>query len=443
MKIAIVGTGISGMLAAYLLSDEHQVTVFEANDYVGGHTNTINVELHGATYAVDTGFIVYNERTYPNFIALLHRLGVASQPSTMSFSVKCDQTGLEYNGTSVNTLFAQRRNLLRPSFYRMVRDILRFFREAPALLQDGDAGQTLGAYLAANRYSEEFVEQHILPLGAAIWSADRTQMRDFPARYFVQFFHNHGFLAVANRPQWRVIRGGSRRYVEALTRRYRDRIRLKAPVQAIRRHRDHVALTPRGSDNERFDHVVIAAHSDQALGMLADPSDLEREVLSAFAYQENQAILHTDASILPRQRRAWAGWNYHLLRGGRGRVAITYNMNILQSLPAPEQFCVTLNHADAIDPAKIIRRVIYHHPVYTPATVVAQQRHHAISGVNRTHFCGAYWGYGFHEDGVNSALAVCKPFGKDLSPCTVASTRAASDTAVSAPLSIPSPIHSF
>jgi uncharacterized protein len=418
MKIAIVGTGISGMVAAYLLHRDHEVTVFEAADYIGGHTNTIDVQMNGRTYAIDTGFIVFNDWTYPNFIALLKKLGVESQASDMSFSVKCEQTGLEYNGTSMNTLFAQRRNLLRPSFYRMIRDILRFNRESVELLSQPEPGPSLGAYLEANRYSREFIEQYIVPMGAAIWSADHATMWGFPARYLVQFFKNHGMLSVNERPTWRVIKGGSQRYMERLIAPFRDRIQLNAPVESVVRHSDSVEirLTQRGGGRMmRFDHVIIAAHSDQALSMLSDPSPAEREILGAIPYHDNEAVLHTDASLLPCRKLAWAAWNYHLLRSQPDRAVVTYHMNRLQGLTAPHEFCVTLNHTQAIDPRKIIRRITYHHPVYSPAAVAAQKRHGDISGVNRTSYCGAYWGFGFHEDGVKSALAVCRPFGKDLS----------------------------
>jgi len=414
MKIAVIGAGISGMLAAYLLHPDHDVTVFEAHDYAGGHTNTLTVERHGETYAVDTGFIVFNHWTYPNFAALLVRLGVASQPSTMSFSVTCEQTGLEYNGASLNTLFAQRRNLLRPSFHRMLRDILRFNRTASAVLRDSPSDTTLGDYLAAQDYSPEFVEQYLIPMGAAIWSANPQQMQDFPIHSFVRFFHNHGMLSINNRPQWRVITGGAHRYVEALTRPYRDRIRLHCPVQSVTRHPGHVAVTPRQGEAARFDHAVIATHSDQALALLADATERERAVLRAIPYQANDVILHTDSSLLPRHRRAWASWNYYRLREAHDRVTVTYNLNILQNLRAAEPFCVTLNRSEVIDPAKIIQRFTYHHPTYTHAAIAAQQQHDSLNGVNRTYFCGAYWGYGFHEDGVNSALAVCKYFGKGL-----------------------------
>lgn len=419
MKIAIVGTGISGMVAAYLLHRDHELTVFEAADYIGGHTSTLDVTMDGRTYAIDTGFIVFNDWTYPNFITLLNKLGVEAQASDMSFSVKCERTGLEYNGTSLNTLFAQRRNLLRPSFYRMIRDILRFNRESLSLLDLPEPGPSLGVYLEDHRYSKEFIEQYIVPMGAAIWSADHATMRGFPARYLVQFFKNHGMLSVDDRPTWRVIKGGSQRYMEKLVVPFRDRILLNSPVESIIRHPESVEVRARLNRGERrafsFDAVVLASHSDQSLAMLADPSQREREILGAIGYQENEAVLHTDAALLPRRRLAWAAWNYHLLPNQPDRAVVTYHMNRLQGLSAPREFCVTLNHTKAIDPRKIIRRITYHHPVYSPATVAAQKRHGEISGVNRTYYCGAYWGFGFHEDGVKSALGACRPFGKDLS----------------------------
>jgi len=419
MKIAIVGTGISGMVAAYLLHRDHEVTVFEAADYVGGHTNTADVEMDGRTYAVDTGFIVFNDWTYPNFMALLNRLGVASQPSDMSFSVKCERTGLEYNGTNLNTLFAQRRNLVRPSFYRMIRDILRFNRESRELLAQPDPGPSLGSYLDSKRYSTAFIDHYIVPMGAAIWSADHAAMLGFPARYLVEFFKNHGMLSVDDRPTWRVVQGGSQRYAEKLVASFRDRIHLKSPVDSISRYPDFVEVRTRltGGDYRalRFDHVIIGAHSNQALAMLADPSPTEKDILGAIRYQENEAVLHTDASLLPRRKLAWAAWNYHLLPAQPDRAVVTYHMNRLQRLSAPHEFCVTLNHTRAINPAKVLKRIIYHHPVYSAEAVAAQRRHKEISGVNRTSYCGAYWGFGFHEDGVKSALAACRPFGKDLS----------------------------
>ncbi len=409
-RIAVIGTGIAGMVAAYRLHRDHEITVFEANDYIGGHTHTHDIELGGWRHAVDSGFIVFNDWTYPNFIRLLDELGVESQPSNMSFSVKCERTGLEYNGTSLNTLFAQRRNLLRPSFHRMIRDILRFNREAPALLDQSDDRVTLGEFLSAQGYSPGFIDHYIVPMGAAIWSTDPVRMLGFPARYFVRFLHNHGMLSVNDRPVWRVIKGGSARYSERLTAAYRERIQLNSPIAWIRRQASHVEIKPAGHEAQRFDAVFIATHSDQALSLLADATATEREVLGAIPYQANEAVLHTDTAMLPRRRRAWAAWNYHVLRQQAGPVALTYNMNILQGLHAPQTFCVTLNHGDAIDPARIIKRMRYHHPLYTPEGVAAQQRHAEINGVKRTFYCGAYWRFGFHEDGVVSALSAYEHF---------------------------------
>ncbi len=405
MKIAIIGTGIGGLTAAWQLRREHDLTLFEANDYVGGHAHTVDVEVGGRRHAVDTGFIVFNDWTYPNFIDLLEQLGVASQPTRMSFSVRCERTGLEYNGENLNTLFAQRRNLFRPSFHRMIRDILRFNREAPALL-DGNRDLSLDVFLREGHYSREFTNHYILPMAAAIWSAEPGMMGAMPARFFVRFFKNHGLLSVSDRPQWRVIQGGSRNYVEALTASFHDRIRLNCPVEWVRRHPTFVQVKPWGGPAERFDQVIIATHSDQALRLLADPTPDEREILGAIPYQENEVVLHTDTRLLPRRKRAWAAWNYHLPAQPRERVAVTYNMNILQGLDTPETFCVTLNQSEAIDPARILYRTAYHHPVFTEAGIQAQARRSEISGVNRTWYCGAYWSYGFHEDGVNSGLAV-------------------------------------
>ena len=406
MRIAIIGSGISGLVAAYHLSQTHEVSVFEANNYIGGHTHTHELPLGDCIYAVDSGFIVFNDWTYPNFISLLEQLGVEHQPSSMSFSVKCERTGLEYNGTSLNGLFAQRRNLFSPSFLRMIWDIMRFNKQAPALLASDDDQTTLGDYLSINRYSRAFTDHYILPMGAAIWSAAPEQMLNFPARYFVRFFHNHGMLNIDNRPVWRVIRGGSQRYVEALTCRFADRIRLNTPVQRVTRLADGVRIQPSNAEATDFDAVVLACHSDQALRLLVDATQGERDILGAIPYQENEAILHTDAKVLPRSRLVWAAWNYHIPKEKQNRVALTYNMNILQGLNAPETVCVSLNYGEGIAPSRIIKRIIYHHPVYTPAGIAAQQRHGEISGVDNTYFCGAYWGFGFHEDGVNSALRV-------------------------------------
>ncbi len=409
MKIAIIGSGIAGNVAAYHLHRAHDITVFEAAGHIGGHTHTHSVEVGGERHEIDTGFIVFNDWTYPNFVTLLDELGVTSQASAMSFSVKNEASGLEYNGTTLNTLFAQRRNLLRPSFHRMIRDILRFNREAPKLL-DGGAEISLGDYLAQQGYTREFIGDYLVPMGAAIWSTDPVRMLAFPARYFVRFFHNHGMLSVRERPQWRSIRGGSARYVDKLVAPFRGRIRLNTRVEIVRRLPDRVLVKACGFETERYDQVFFACHSDQALRLLVDATPLEREILGAIAYQENEVVMHTDTSLLPRARRAWAAWNYHVLREPGERVALTYNMNILQNLESRQTFCVTLNRTGMIAPGKIIKRLVYHHPLFTPAGVVAQRRQQELNGANRSYFCGAYWRFGFHEDGVVSALKALRHF---------------------------------
>ncbi|MBC7545119.1 MAG: FAD-dependent oxidoreductase [Candidatus Sericytochromatia bacterium] len=414
MRIAIVGGGISGLVPAYLLHREHAITVFEANDYVGGHTRTVSLTGKDGPHAVDTGFIVFNDWTYPNFIKLMSRLGVPSQPSPMSFGVASAVSGLEYRASNLDAFFAQRRNLLRPSFYRMIAEIVRFNRASQGLLKGGDDQTTLGQYLRSNDYSDGFIRDFIVPMAAAVWSADPRMIEVFPAKFFVQFFHNHGMLNAFHQPQWQVIQGGSSQYIAPLTRPFADRIRTQAPVVRIERFDDRVMITPQGGEAEPFDQVIIAAHSDQALRMLADPTPAEREVLGTIAYQPNETVLHTDTSVLPTRRKAWAAWNYHVAKDQPDGATLTYNMNLLQSLKATDTYCVTLNRTAAIDRAHIHREFLYHHPVFTPATVVAQRRRREISGVNRTHYAGAYWGYGFHEDGVKSGLAVAAAFGQSL-----------------------------
>jgi len=413
MKIAIIGSGIAGNVIAHRLHRAHDITVYEAASHIGGHTHTHSVEQDERSYEVDTGFIVFNDRTYPNFIALLDELGVASQQSSMSFSVRNESSGLEYNGTTLNTLFAQRRNLLRPSFLGMIRDILRFNREAPALLAEAGGELPLGAFLAHARYGRAFIENYMVPMGAAIWSTDADSMLKFPARFFVRFLHNHGMLSVNDRPLWRTIRGGSARYVEKLTAPFRDRIRLGTPVESVRRLPGSVIVKARGLEAVRYDTVFFACHSDQALALLADPGGVEREVLGAIPYQRNEAVLHTDTRLLPQRRLAWAAWNYHVLPENRGPVALTYNMNILQRLDAPTPFLVTLNRSDAIDPARVIKQITYHHPLFTPASVAAQARQRELNGTRATYYCGAWWGNGFHEDGVVSALQALDHFQQD------------------------------
>ena len=414
MKVAVVGAGVSGLVVAHLLQPAHDVVVFEANGYAGGHTNTIRVDTPNETHEVDTGFIVFNDRNYPNFERLLGRVGVAWQPSTMSFSVSDGVGDFEYSSGSPNGLFAKRAHLVTPWFHRMVADLARFNRAARELLDDHAPDVSLRAWLEHHRFSRTFIERLIVPQASAVWSAAPRQMWSFPARFFAEFFDNHGMLSVRGRPRWRTVRGGSARYVEALTRPFSHRLRLRTPVQEVTRHHDHVLVKPRGGEAERFDEVVLATHSDQALALLADASGREREILGAIPYQPNEAVLHTDARMLPRRRRAWASWNYHLLPEPKPASTVTYHMNRLQSLRAEREFCVTLNHSERIDPARVIRRISYAHPVYTEAGVRAQARVGEIDGRNRTHFCGAYWGWGFHEDGVVSALRVGERFGARL-----------------------------
>jgi predicted NAD/FAD-binding protein len=410
MRIAVIGTGISGNVAARHLCREHDVTVFEAAGHVGGHTHTHDITWRGEKHAIDTGFIVFNDWTYPNFIALLEEIGAAALPTEMSFSSRCEASGIEYNGASLNKLFSQRRNLLRPAFHAMIRDILRFNRESRELINHGDEGLTLGSYLAENNYGRMFVNNYIIPMGAAIWSTDPQQMLDFPACHFVRFFANHGLLNIKDRPQWRVIAGGSREYVEKLVAPFRERIRLNEAVLAIRRLPTHVELRTSSGARERYDQVFIASHSDQALAMLTDPTQLERQVLGAIPYQHNDVVLHTDTSLLPKSKRAWAAWNYLRKRDDSGQVTVTYNMNILQKLQSETTFCVTLNDTHSIDPDRILQHIRYQHPVFTAAGVTAQQRQQEINGRHRTWYCGAYWRNGFHEDGVVSALNALKDF---------------------------------
>lgn len=410
MRIAIVGSGISGLVAARGLHRRHEVSVFEAQDRIGGHTHTVELELEGERHAVDTGFIVYNEATYPHFTRLLAQLGVETQPSDMSFGVSCERTGLEWASRGLGSLFAQPRNLLRPSFHRMLRDVLRFNRESRQLLGTPEEKASLGDYLCGAGYSPEFVQHYVLPMGAAIWSADPDAFLRFPVASFVRFFANHGLLATRPSVAWRVIRGGSARYVERLVAPFRERIRTGCAVRAIRRQRRFVEVAT-AAGIERFDHVVLAVHSDQALRLLTDPSGLERWLLSSITYQENEVALHTDASILPRRRRAWASWNYRIPRTSGRRVLVTYDMNRLQGLRSRQRLLVTLNGEDRIAPARVLRRFTVQHPVFDAEAIAAQRRHAEISGQRRTHFCGAYWGYGFHEDGVRSGIAVQRALG--------------------------------
>jgi len=413
-RIAIVGTGISGLTVAHLLSRRHDLVLYEAADYIGGHTHTIDVEDGDRRLGVDTGFIVYNRRTYPNFCRLLEQLEVPTQPSDMSFSFRDDAGNLEYGAPEARRLFAQRRNLLRPRFWRMLKQILRFYREGPRLLEsvDQDEGLDLETYLRREGYDDAFREDHLFPVAAAIWSGSRRQLGAFPARAFLRFFRNHGLLSLTDRPPWRTVVGGSERYVDRLIRPFADSIRLRTPVVGIRRFADHVEIRTADAQPERFDKVVLACHANQALEILDDPRPLETEILGAFSYAANDVVLHTDAGLLPRRRAAWSSWNY--LRSGEADspVILSYYMNQLQRLESDQDYLVTLNREDAVDPQRIIGRYRYDHPQYDATAIAFQSRHGELDGRDRTYFCGAYWGYGFHEDGVNSALRVGRHFGE-------------------------------
>jgi hypothetical protein len=411
MKIAIVGAGVAGLVAAFLLARQHEVVVYEAGPRLGGHTDTHEIEIAGRRFAVDTGFIVCNPSHYPLFTRLLQELGVDTQPTTMSFAVRNERSGLEYNAGSLAGLFAQPRRLLSPRHWRMVADIVRFYREAPALLADDRPGPTLGDYLAGRRYSAAFRDDHLVPMASALWSSPSAQVLQFPARYLVAFMANHHMLQVRDRPAWRVVRGGSQSYVRALTARWKARARTQSTVTAVHRDESGVVVTT-AHDRQRFDQLVLACHSDQALAVLGDEATpREREILGAIGYQANAVTLHTDASQLPRARRAWAAWNALIGRDAGEACTVSYCMNLLQSLDAPLPLVVTLNRDAAIDPACVLRRMTYHHPVYTHASVAAQRRRDEISGAHRTWYCGAYWGYGFHEDGVRSAVEVADRLG--------------------------------
>ncbi len=410
-KIAVVGTGIAGNVVSYYLNQDHDITVFEKNNYVGGHSHTHSVSSPEGDYQVDSGFIVFNYETYPQFTRLLQKLGVEVQTSEMSFGVRCERTGLEYMGSTLNSLFTQRRNFFRPSFWGMLIDIIRFNRNGASLLDEGDTEISLEDYLKKEAYGKAFKEDYLLPMASAVWSADKNMMSRFPAKYLIRFFYNHGLLKIFNRPQWYVIKGGSKEYVDAITRGHRHAIRLDTAVNSISRS-DTGVIIKTSVDQESFDYVFLACHSDQALSLLANPRELEREVLGAITYQKNDAVLHTDTSLLPKNRRAWAAWNYHRLEREQDQMAMTYNMNILQNFSCETQFCVTLNNTSAVDPSKIIAKMRYEHPVYTPESVAAQGRQREINGQDRIYFCGAYWRYGFHEDGVASAMSALADFDK-------------------------------
>ena len=415
MKIAIIVSGISGLTSAYLLNRNHDITVFEANDYIGGHTHTHNIKIKDKEYAVDTGFIVYNERTYPNFIKLLDTLGVERQLSTMGFSVKSASEDYEYAGESLNSLFAKRSNIFRLGFLRMLYEMYRFGKKSDSTGLGLDVSITLGTYLRSENYSNEFINYFIIPMGAAIWSTPANKVLDMPAYFFIKFFYNHGMLEIINRPKWWVIKDGSSAYIKKIIKGFESKINLSSPIRTVSRLDNGIEIETANSKKPlMFDAVVFATHSDQALGMLKDPTEKEKDILSSIPYQKNEVLLHTDSSVLPKRKLAWASWNYQLDSNPESPVVLTYNMNILQSLDCDETFCVTLNDHQSVDKSKVLKKITYHHPLFTVKGIEAQKRKLEISGVNNTYYCGAYWHNGFHEDGVASAIEVCKHFGEQI-----------------------------
>ena len=403
----MVGGGVSGIVVAWSLRQRHEVVLLEKNDYLGGHTHTHKLDSDGKTYNVDSGFIVYNNKTYPNFIRFLGLLGVAGRKTTMSFSVCSDERNLEYNGTSINSLFAQRRNILRPSFWRMISGILRFNRECKKLLVAATPSEELlGSFVARLRLPTEFTEFYIKPMTAAVWSAGTKMVESMPIFFIARFFENHGFLNIDDRPQWYTVEGGSSAYAEKVAKDLGSRLRLNCGVASIKRNGGKPVVTLESGEEISCDHVVMACHSDQAARLIEDKTPEELEILSAIRYVKNDVAIHTDTALMPRRRLAWAAWNYHLFGDKTGEVAVTYNMNILQGLNSSDQFLVTLNSNEKIDPDKMIKTQTYDHPYFDYAAVAAQERRSEISGKTGIHYCGAYWANGFHEDGVVSALAV-------------------------------------
>ena len=410
LKIAVIGSGISGLTSAFLLSKKHEVFLYEKNDYIGGHTHTHEIYENDKKINVDSGFIVYNENTYPNFMKLLDILKIESQHTTMGFSVKSDSNDFEYAGNSIHSIFAQKSNIFRPSFLKMIYQILRFNKISNNEYNNIDEDVTLNDYLIKFSFSEKFVNHYIIPMGAAIWSTSPKKMLNMPAKFFIRFFQNHGLLKVINRPQWWVIKNGSKQYVKKIIKPFEDNIVLNCKINSISRLNEKVTIKFDKSE-KIFDAVVIATHSDQALELLSDSTDAENQILGSIKYQKNSALIHTDKSILPKRKIAWSSWNYLLSESSDNLVTLTYNMNILQTLKSKKVYCVTLNNTTSIDESKIIKKIIYHHPLFDLESVKAQNQKNKICGSNNTYFCGAYWGYGFHEDGVNSALDVCKKFG--------------------------------
>jgi len=415
MKIAIVGTGISGLTSAYLLNRKHDVYVFEANDYIGGHTNTIQVNEGTRKVAVDTGFIVFNEPNYPNLCHLFDELGVASRNSDMSFSVHCEASGLEYNGTDLNRIFSQRKNIFNPQFIRMLKDIMRFHKHAPQALKNNLSDTiTVSEFANTNRYSKKFIEYYLVPLGASLWSCPAEKFRQFPIKFVLEFLDNHCMLQVNDRPQWKTVVGGSNQYIAPLTERYFEKIYLNMPVTRVVRNTNNVELSFSNGSSGTFDEVIMATHADTSRRLVQNLDQEEHRFLELFDYQDNETVLHTDTSILPSKKRTWASWNYRIPASENNHVAVTYNMNMLQGIESEHTYNVSLNQTKFIDPEKIIKRINYHHPVFHPGRDLVQAQHHKMIRRRGISYCGAYWGYGFHEDGVRSAVNVAEAYDQAL-----------------------------
>tara|TARA_B100001175_G_C19474518_1_gene623542 strand:- start:256 stop:1515 length:1260 start_codon:yes stop_codon:yes gene_type:complete len=412
LKIAIIGSGISGLTSAYVLNKKYDVSIYEKNDYLGGHTHTHKIAENSKAFNIDSGFIVYNENTYPNFIKLLDLLKVERQNSTMGFSVKTSYKDFEYSGNSIWSIFAKKSNLFNPYFLNMLTSVLRFNRTSINDLNNIDSSTSLIDYLKSKKFSNYFIKYYVVPMAAAIWSTSPKMILKMPALFFIKFFNNHGLLQIKNRPQWWVIKNGSKQYVKKIIEQFNGTIHLNTPVKKVIRNKNHVIIETK-SKSEVFDAVIFATHSDQSLKLINDISNNEKNILSKIKYQKNTALIHTDTSVLPKRKHAWSSWNY-LLNKDNNTVTLTYNMNILQSLNTSKTYCVTINDCDLINKDKIIKKIDYEHPLFTKDTIEAQYNKNLINGVNNTYFCGAYWGNGFHEDGVNSALDVCKKFGMEL-----------------------------